>query len=70
MLRKMQVYFCYPYGLRIQEQQLFLVCSIITIFTSGTSFIGVNFAIMKQTKIKVVPEPLGNNDHNCVPGFL
>ena len=28
-----QVHRCDPYGLRVQEQPLFLVCSSITIFT-------------------------------------
>ena len=29
-----QAHRCDPYGLRVQEQPLFLVCSSITIFTS------------------------------------
>ena len=29
-----QAHHCDPYGLRVQEQPLFLVCSSITIFTS------------------------------------
>ena len=29
-----QAHCCDPYGLRVQEQPLFLVCSSITIFTS------------------------------------
>ena len=29
-----QAYCCDPYGLRVQEQPLFLVCSSINIFTS------------------------------------
>ena len=60
---------CDPYGLRVQEQPLFLVCSSTTILLLCTKFHRSEIVMLELTK-NVVPEPLGHKDHNSVPSFL
>ena len=48
-----QAYCCNPYGLRVQEQPLFLVYSSINIITS----MGVKIVMLEQTKKRLLLNP-------------
>ena len=52
-----QAHCCDPYGLRVQEQPYFLVCSSITIFTS-TPHYGALRAPPRLALAQRVPSPL------------
>ena len=66
-----QTHRCDPYGLRVQEQPLFLVCSrIVFLLLWIKSHRSKNIDAWSRSKIKVVHVPLGHKDHNGVLGFL
>ena len=47
-----QAHRCDPYGLRAQEQTLFLVCSRFVFYSYGLSPIEVKLLMLEQTKNK------------------